>query len=365
VSKAALGRLERVDVRAYWAHEAAEFTPWLAESDNIALLGETIGLELEVESVEKSVGPFRADILCRDTATSHYVLIENQLERTDHNHLGQLMTYAAGLDAATIVWVAPRFADEHRAALDWLNRIRAADFNFFGLEIELWRIGTSPLAPKFNIACQPNDWSKTVKETAAAQAGSASETGALYLEFWSQFREFMIARGSQVKTRKPSTDYWTDISLGRGGFHISAAVRARAANASVDLYIGDDQAKLYYHTLAAHHKSELEQSRWSVMWSRPRSLPGIAKNGRPSFVRPVCHSAQRAKRASALPSRSSVLLSSIVTSVLQRLGWPSRSGVPALGRLSVLPHYSTLARVCLGIRPYYQANNDDFMVDML
>ena len=132
--------------------EASDFTPWLAQQDNITLLGEAIGIELEVETQEKNVGPFRADILCRDTVNGHYVLVENQLERTDHGHLGQLLTYAAGLDAVTVVWVAARFTEEHRAALDWLNRATSTEFNFFGLEIEVWRIGDSAMAPKFNAA---------------------------------------------------------------------------------------------------------------------------------------------------------------------------------------------------------------------
>jgi hypothetical protein len=159
-----LGRLERVDLRQVWQNEAGDFTPWLAREDNIALLGETIGLELEVEAEEKGVGPFRADILCKDTATNNWVLVENQLERTDHTHLGQLLTYAAGLQAVTIVWVAERFTDEHRAALDWLNEITDGRFNFFGLEIELWRIGDSPVAPKFNVVCKPNNWTQTITE---------------------------------------------------------------------------------------------------------------------------------------------------------------------------------------------------------
>src|SRR4051812_25571734 len=103
LAKVPLSRLERVDVRDYWAHEAFDLTPWLAQPENITLLGDAIGLDLQVEAVEKNVGPFRADILCRDTTTNQYVLIENQLERTDHTHLGQLMTYAAGLDAVTVV----------------------------------------------------------------------------------------------------------------------------------------------------------------------------------------------------------------------------------------------------------------------
>jgi hypothetical protein len=110
-----------VELRQAWTGEATEFTPWLAQ--NVAVLGDALELELEVEAQEQPVGPFRADILCKDTATDNWVLIENQLERTDHSHLGQLLTYAAGLDAVTIVWVAARFTDEHRAALDWLNNV--------------------------------------------------------------------------------------------------------------------------------------------------------------------------------------------------------------------------------------------------
>src|SRR6476646_1010509 len=117
-----LGRLARVELRQAWISEPGDFTPWLAQPENIVLLSEAIGIELEVESQERSVGPFRADILCRDTTDRHFVLIENQLERTDHTHLGQLLTYAAGLDAVSIVWIAARFTEEHRAALDWLNR---------------------------------------------------------------------------------------------------------------------------------------------------------------------------------------------------------------------------------------------------
>ena len=126
-----LGRLERVELRRIWSSESSDFTPWLAREDNLRLLGETVGIELELEAQEKTVGPFRADILCKDTATDSWVLIENQLERTDHSHLGQLLTYAAGISAVTVVWVAERFTEEHRAALDWLNERTAERINFF------------------------------------------------------------------------------------------------------------------------------------------------------------------------------------------------------------------------------------------
>src|SRR6187399_1351764 len=127
-----LGRLERVDLRNIWANEAMHFTPWLALENNLSLLGEAIGIDLELEATEKNVGPFNADILCKDTVNGNWVLIENQLERTDHKHLGQLITYASGLKAVTIVWIANPFAEAHRSALDWLNEITDEKFNFFG-----------------------------------------------------------------------------------------------------------------------------------------------------------------------------------------------------------------------------------------
>ncbi|HHB81248.1 MAG TPA: DUF4268 domain-containing protein, partial [Aliiroseovarius sp.] len=156
----ALGRLQKVDLRDTWRTEDRDFTPWLAEEQNLTLLGDTLGIDLELEAVEQNVGPFRADILCKDTLSDRWVLVENQLERTDHTHLGQLMTYAAGLDAVTIVWIAARAADEHRAAMDWLNEITDSEVRFFLLEVELWKIGDSPAAPKFNVVAKPSDWSR-------------------------------------------------------------------------------------------------------------------------------------------------------------------------------------------------------------
>src|SRR3989338_3343609 len=136
-----LGKLEKVELREIWQNEGQSFTPWLAEEKNLEMLGEAIGIELELEAQEKDVGPFRADILCKNTEDDSLVLIENQIERTDHKHLGQLLTYAAGLQSVTIVWVASKFTEEHRKALDWLNEITDERFSFFGLEVELWKIG--------------------------------------------------------------------------------------------------------------------------------------------------------------------------------------------------------------------------------
>lgn len=152
-----LGKLEQVDLREIWIKEHQDFTPWLAE--NLDVLSDAIGMDLALESQEKSIGIFRADVVAKDLITGDWVLIENQLERTDHGHLGQAIVYAAGLKASTIVWVARQFTDEHLAALDWLNSVTDSDIRFFGIQVELWRIN-NVAAPKFNVVCRPNSWVK-------------------------------------------------------------------------------------------------------------------------------------------------------------------------------------------------------------
>ena len=180
-----LGRLTPVELRDIWSSEASDFTPWRAREENLSVLGEALGVELELEAQEQAVGPFRADILCKEIGSGTWVLIENQLERSDHLHLGQLLTYASGLDAVTIVWIAARFTEEHRSTLDWLKKITDESFRFFGLEVELWRIGESPAAPKFNIVSKPNNWSRSVAQAARAIDDSKlSPTAVMQRAYW-------------------------------------------------------------------------------------------------------------------------------------------------------------------------------------
>ncbi len=242
-----LGRLEKIDLRSYWKKEATDFTPWLAQSENIQLLSEAIGIELEVQSQEESVGPFSADILCKDTINDHYVLIENQLERTDHTHLGQLMTYAAGLDAVTIIWIAQKFTEEHRAALDWLNRITDDTFTFFGIEIELFKIGDSVPAPMFHIASKPNDWTKQVKKSANTQNVTAIKLQ--QFEYWKALKEYMEVNKSIVRMQAPSTQHWNSMAIGRSNFHLSATVNSIDKSISIWLNIGGEDAKSNFDKL--------------------------------------------------------------------------------------------------------------------
>ncbi|MBO6609344.1 DUF4268 domain-containing protein [Altererythrobacter sp.] len=246
-----LGRLVRVDLRTEWGSEPRDFTPWLAREENIALLGETLNMSLEVEQEEQAVGRFSADILCKDTgsADAGWVVIENQLETTDHSHLGQILTYAAGLEAKTCIWVAAKFHEEHRAAIDWLNEISGDDHQFFGLEIELWRIGESVSAPKFNVVAKPNDWKRDVGRSARSMApAKLTETKRLQLEFWEALRERLSGHRS-LKPQKPRPQHWTTLSIGRSGMHLGAIINTREDNIGVELYLADESANAYFEQL--------------------------------------------------------------------------------------------------------------------
>ena len=251
MSTPSLGRLTRVELRAAWKNESSHFTPWLAQPENIAFLAETMGLSpdgLEVQGQEQAVGPFRADILCRNTEDNSLVLIENQLERTDHSHLGQLLTYAAGLKAVTLVWIAERFTEEHRAALDWLNTITDDTFHIFGFEIELWRIGDSPPAPKFNVVVQPNEWVKRVRESSTA--GSTTDADKIKLDFWAGFAAYMKERKSMFRPPKLDRAWnWHGWGMGRSYFQLCASVNVRDGRNTVWLNLSGPDADAHARML--------------------------------------------------------------------------------------------------------------------
>lgn len=261
-----LGRLEKIELRDIWRTEAQDFTPWLARPANLVLLAEALGMDLEIEAQERNVGPFRADILCKDALDGSWVLIENQLERTDHLHLGQLLTYAAGLHAVTIVWVAAKFTDEHRAALDWLNEVTGEKFRFFGLEVELWRIGTSPAAPKFNVISTPNEWSRSVGEAARRiESDALSDTKAWQLRFWQLLHADMLGKAA-VRPQKPAPQHWTNFSIGRSGFLLGALLNSRQEKIGVELYINHEQAKALFHLLVSDREQIEKELGFQLEW---------------------------------------------------------------------------------------------------
>ena len=274
-----LGRLEKVELRTAWSREDTDFTPWLAGEENIALLGQTIGIELEVQQEEAPVGPYRADILARDTLTSHLVVIENQLEKTDHIHLGQTLTYAAGLDAVTMVWIASRFTEEHRAALDWLNRITHEDFRFFGLEIELWKIGESEPAPKFNLVAKPNDWSKSVRETSKGPSQKLTPGQEKQISFWAEFGAVIEAGGRRWTVPKPQPASWIGYGIGRTGAGMFPTVSVKSGWVAVRLSMEE-----YFFRLLERDKADIESelgqsAHWKPKPGRKESTIELRREG--------------------------------------------------------------------------------------
>lgn len=281
-----LGRLEPVaDLRGIWLNEATSFTPWLARPENLTLLGEAVGIDLEFEAQERNVGPFRADILCKDALNGQWVLVENQLERTDHGHLGQLMTYAAGLQAVTLVWIAARFTDEHRAALDWLNKITDRDFRFFGIEVELWRIGDSPPAPRFNVVAKPNDWTKSVSR-AAQQIDEeiAMSVREQQLRYWQRFATVLTTAGSRLRPPPPIANHYMNFRIGRSNFELAAGLNTRERWLRAALWIHRDPSKTYFRQLNMDRVAIEAAADQRISWEE---LPGKGSSRLSIYLEPA------------------------------------------------------------------------------
>lgn len=252
----ALGRLTAVQPREVWPHEARNFTPWLLS--NADVLADLLGMDLELHAAEHPVGGFSLDLIGRDAATDQVVIVENQLETSDHTHLGQILTYAAGTNPTTIVWVAPSFRPEHRAALDWLNARTDEHTRFFGVEIGVMRIGDSLPAPAFKLVAQPNDWEKTVR-TATAQPGGGPK-GALYQGFWEAFY-------AELAVRHPG---WTRAS----GRSTSDFIGLNAGVPAVRFYIAFPKRGLQCSVTFEHPDPAVNTDRFAWMLERRQVIEG-------------------------------------------------------------------------------------------
>ena len=263
-----LARFEQIDLRAVWDFEATSFTPWLASKENLDLLAEALGLPpLEILSTERPVGPFRADVVSRIVDSEELVLIENQIERSDHTHLGQILTYAAELKAAYIVWITSRFTDEHRAVLDWLNEITGEEFHFFAVEIEAWRIGDSLPAPRFNVVAKPNDWTKAVLSSARRAAPEGIDVNRV--AYWGAFSEMLATKNLPLKLKEEPP---------RQGFYSFTLNRARQTYLYVFRNVEQQRIGVYlafygptaradYDTLAGEKEFIEKQMGEELVWS--------------------------------------------------------------------------------------------------
>ena len=245
-----LRQLTPVDLSEVWETEPQHFTPWLAREENLTLLGNTLGIELELEAQEINVGDFRADILCKNTEDDSWVIIENQLDPTDHKHVGQLLTYAAGLDASTVIWIAKTFRSEHCAMLDWQNRITDERYRFFGIEMKVWQIEDSARAAQFDVVSSPNNWSRDVsRDTQRAANKELSKTDQSQKKFWTGLREYMVDKGSSVNCPAPTTRSYLRFSIGSSSFFIQVWLASSKKEIRIWLYVQGDNAKAHYHLL--------------------------------------------------------------------------------------------------------------------
>ena len=236
-----------------WPNEALNFTPWLAE--NIAELGEKLGMELEVVGQEVSVGPYSADVLAKDINTDAYVVIENQLEKTNHDHLGKSITYASALNAKTIVWIATDFTEEHKKALDWLNDNTNEDLAFWGIQLELWQISEDTASMRLNIVSRPSTNVKTIK----SKTNNESESRNLQLEFWTKFRDKLQSTKKIPSLQTPQAHYWYDVRIGRSFIKLSNVCNTQKNFVGVRLYIRSNVVEMYYPVLEAK-KEEINKA---------------------------------------------------------------------------------------------------------
>ena len=241
-----LGKLEEVNIRDIWKHEQYDFSNWLSKEENIELLGNEIGLTLTDISKEVFVGGFKCDLVAKDETSGIKVIIENQLEATNHDHLGKIITYASGLEADVIVWIVKEAREEHRSAIEWLNNNTVKDISFFLIEIHAYKIGDSLTAPKFVIIEKPNDFLKNTKTT--NNNGELTKAQAERLNFWNKFNEILIAKNKPFNVRKATTDHWYNIALETSEANISITLVNKINSIGIEIYIDENKElfdKLY------------------------------------------------------------------------------------------------------------------------
>ncbi len=235
MNKKPLSKLNKVELRDVWGHEAIDFTNWLAQKESLDALSEEIGVDIKLIRTEASVGKFSVDILAEEEASGRKIIIENQLEDTNHDHLGKIITYASGYDAEIIIWIVKGVRDEHQKAIDWLNEHTDENIGFFLIKIELWQIEGSNPAPKFEIMVSPNEWAKAIKTSPSN--GELTDTKLKQLEFWNKFKNYVRENNAQVRLQTPRPQHWYDVSMGSSDGHVTLTINSRENLVGCEIYI--------------------------------------------------------------------------------------------------------------------------------
>ena len=264
MSTVKIGKLTEVDVRDLWKHEQYDFSNWLAKEENIKLLDDEIGLTLMDINKEVYIGSYRCDLVAKDETTGQIVIIENQLEATNHDHLGKIISYAAGLDAKTIIWIVKEAREEHKAAIEWLNNNSSEEIGFFLIELHAYKINDSLPAPMFKVAEKPNNFTKTSKQNYSDKELNRSQNERLM--FWEEFNTVIVAKGKPFSVRKPTTDHWYDVAIGTSEAHLAINLVNKENKIVLELYILDNK-NLFDHIYEDKEKIE-NTLQMSFSWER-------------------------------------------------------------------------------------------------
>jgi len=248
--------LEDIPVREIWEHEARDFTPWLAK--NISRLSRKINMELNVLECEKSVGPFSADIYAEDE-DGHKVVIENQLERTDHDHLGKMMTYAAGLNAQTMIWIADKARPEHAKAIDWLNEMDTT-VRFYLIELLAQRIDATNVTVDFRIVCEPNDVTEAIKTNNENDEIVRQNR----MTFWTELINIDKYNGIAKETKNNLKERFIEMqapNITRMPWEYIITLKSNSA----ELYFYPERRDIYSSLL--EHKDDIEKDFEGLIWN--------------------------------------------------------------------------------------------------
>lgn len=233
-----LAKLQKIDLRDVWGIEP-DFTNWLAQNENLDLLGEEIGVDIKIIKTEANVGNFKVDILAEEESSGRKIIIENQLEDTNHDHLGKIITYASGYDAEIIIWVVRDVREEHQRAVEWLNEHTDEKTGYFLIKVELWQIEGSKPAPKFDVLVSPNEWAKAIKASPAG--GELSDTKLQQLDFWTKFKGFVRAKDTRIRLQTPRPQHWYDVSMGSSEAHVALTINSRENLLGCEIYISKNK----------------------------------------------------------------------------------------------------------------------------
>ncbi len=263
-----LSRIKSVNLRDIFPKEDKDFTPWLSKQENLDLLGEVLGMNLELEKREAKVGKFSLDILCKNKNDKSRVAIENQIEKTDHTHLGQLLTYGVGLDAPTMIWIADTFIEEHRQALKWLNKHTPEKFSFFGVKVGARKIDDSNPAIEFTIICHPTDWQdpKTGRVQKKSK-GALTPLEDLKQRYWQGLEKYMADNGSKLtgQTPGPWQEQYFNIGRANTGIIVKLHIRENKIRIEIKLFTKKN-SKVFFNLLHKDKKAIEKDLGVSLDW---------------------------------------------------------------------------------------------------